>query len=374
MDISSIQAQEIVESMKKITEQDINFVDKKGIVIASTDPNRIGNLHGGAVQVLKTNGNVIVHYDGEYIYSKKGINLPIYYEGEIIGVIGITGKEDEVIKFGEIIKKMTEILVKEAIYIKREEYEKKNIQFFFEELVRNKNNIKENQWLLSRAKLYKVDITIPRRMIICRAHNDNITNREYDNIFNKLSDFFCGSNEQNFVIQNGLNFLIVYDGNLEINKEYIENCILTIREEIKCPLYFGISSVKENISELYIAYQECEKAIRSTLHGGDSKIIFYENLNIELIVNSMSLDEKKYFFNKVFGGIDKSLLDEWENLIVFYIENNGSIKKISEEMFIHKNTLQYRLNKIRDITGYDPRELKDLMVLYMAIIVYQEIG
>lgn len=54
-------------------------------------------------------------------------------------------------------------------------------------------------------------------------------------------------------------------------------------------------------------------------------------------------------------------------MILAYIKNNGSISKTSSDLFIHKNTLQYRLNKVAKMTGYNPRELKSLIVLYLAL-------
>ena len=54
---------------------------------------------------------LIIQSDDEYEGTRKGINLPILLDGEIAGVVGITGERDEVVKYGQIIKKMTEILL-----------------------------------------------------------------------------------------------------------------------------------------------------------------------------------------------------------------------------------------------------------------------
>src|SRR4051812_1646736 len=100
--------------MKKIINQELNFMDTNGLVIASTDPNRINSYHEGAKKVISTKEDLIIEDTGQFKGTKKGINLPIYFENKLIGVIGITGEKDEVVKYGQIIKKMTEILIKEA--------------------------------------------------------------------------------------------------------------------------------------------------------------------------------------------------------------------------------------------------------------------
>ena len=52
-----------------------------------------------------------------------------------------------------------------------------------------------------------------------------------------------------------------------------------------------------------------------------------------------------------------------------FSKNNGSIQKCADELFIHKNTLQYRLNKIRDLTGFSPRNYNDFVVLKIAFLL-----
>lgn len=98
-------AQNIVERMKNIIHQEINFFSIKGVIIASTDPSRIGQTnHEGASTILKTKESVIIEYDNQYIGAKQGINLPVTIQNKIVGVIGITGKKEEVLQYGEIIK------------------------------------------------------------------------------------------------------------------------------------------------------------------------------------------------------------------------------------------------------------------------------
>jgi len=59
-------------------------------------------------------------------------------------------------------------------------------------------------------------------------------------------------------------------------------------------------------------------------------------------------------------------------MLMVFSRNNGSINATSEELFVHKNTLQYRLKKVKEITGYDPRKLRDFTILYLAILLYKQ--
>ena len=114
MNIPTELALKIVKDMKDIINQDLNFINTEGHIIASTDKKRIGQIHEASLKCIATNSDIVINSDTEYEGSKKGINIPVHLNNEIVGVIGITGDRKDVERFGKIIKSMTEILVKEA--------------------------------------------------------------------------------------------------------------------------------------------------------------------------------------------------------------------------------------------------------------------
>ena len=107
-------AQAIVEEVGAIVGQHINMMDPEGYVIASTDPERIGTLHEGARKIIREHLDALYVRDEEAtLTSRPGLNLPVYQAGSIAGVIGITGRYEDVAGYGQIVKKMVEILIRE---------------------------------------------------------------------------------------------------------------------------------------------------------------------------------------------------------------------------------------------------------------------
>jgi carbohydrate diacid regulator len=153
-------AQNIVEEMKIIINQDVNYFNKDAIIIASTDKDRIGNYHGGAKKVLTEKTNLLIRYDDEFEGAKKGINVPIYFMNEVVGVIGITGDKAEVEKYGLIIQRMTEILIKEAYLKEQENIHTESIRKYLEELLFSRKT--DDNDLKIRGDLLGVDTSIPR--------------------------------------------------------------------------------------------------------------------------------------------------------------------------------------------------------------------
>ena len=97
MKISRSTAMRIVTDLSDIVGQQINMMDENGLIIASTDPDRLGMVHGGSLKVLEGKlTSLIIHSDDEYPGSRPGLNLPIEIDGKYIGVIGITGKYEAI--------------------------------------------------------------------------------------------------------------------------------------------------------------------------------------------------------------------------------------------------------------------------------------
>ena len=108
--ISQRVAQQIVESVKDLCNHDINFIDQKGIIFASTNTSRIGDFHEIGSQVLAMGKTIEVEDDNSFIGTNKGVNMPFVYKGEVIAVIGISGKPNEVRRYAYLAQKITSLI------------------------------------------------------------------------------------------------------------------------------------------------------------------------------------------------------------------------------------------------------------------------
>jgi len=104
-------AQNIVDKMMGVVPYNINIMDEKGTIIGSGDRSRIGHLHHGAVAAIKEERLIIIHKSQGG--AKPGVNIPIYFTDNVIGVIGISGRPEEVQAFADIVKVTAQLLVKQ---------------------------------------------------------------------------------------------------------------------------------------------------------------------------------------------------------------------------------------------------------------------
>ena len=173
MKISSTSAQQIVEEIGKLVRQNINLMDETGHIIASNDPGRIGKFHPGAFDVL-TNHLTELYITQEWELSdnrvRQGINLPIEVDGHPEGVIGITGLYEEVIQYGQIVKKMAEILIRERIALDAQRLDQRIRTRFLEEWILG-DGLANLQSLSERGVALGIDIRLSRRCVVVSPQN-----------------------------------------------------------------------------------------------------------------------------------------------------------------------------------------------------------
>ena len=109
-------AQDIVARTMRIIDTNINVMDARGRIIGSGDRERIGELHEGALLVL-SQGRVVDIDDAvaKHLHGvRQGINLPLRLEGEIVGVIGLTGEPESLRKYGELVCMTAEMMLEQS--------------------------------------------------------------------------------------------------------------------------------------------------------------------------------------------------------------------------------------------------------------------
>ena len=358
MRINTELAQKIVESLRDTIEQDINFIDNDGIIIASTDHRRINSLHEGALTCIKEGKTIAINSDNQYTGARKGVNLPVKFQNEIIGVIGISGDLDVVEKYGDIIKKMTEILL-------REEWINENASADIE----NKKLIVES---ILNSNLYRLDFS-PKNLD-SDAKNIAVSIVNYDSLDFSTRKNLIRFTEANFAknklyvtfLQN--RFVIIYlDSDYSKISDHLNLLINLASKSYKVNLNFGVSNTFHNISRSKTFYDQAIRSQKwSEYKGRQSPVVFYKDMELGLLLTSLDDKDLYEYSYKVLKDIDLKELKEYKELFLLYGKYNGSISAIADEMFMHKNTIQYRLNKLESMTGYNPRNYNDYLVLWFA--------
>ena len=362
MKLSINTVKNLIKELSSVIDYNLNIMDENGIIISSTNSERIGQFHEGALLVIKNKlAELQVSYDGEYEGCKEGTNVPLIVDHEIIGVLGITGDVKETAKYTSIIKKTAEILLKDYFNLEQAASWNQARLFFLNSWLNRE--ITERDRIHRKLHQYKCPLSSSWQVIVV----DSLTG--HDAVRKFLNENVRGSHS--VTSWNNTHGIIIgmFDSG-EAAGEYVESIIENHPD--KDSFFFAIGNtvhdemlVPESYDQALAMLQYARKKSKSTMTVY-SGISFYSDNMIDIILNNIPEKSKKEIISDVFSSCKESDIDSMSAFIMEYCSRNGSINKIAESLYMHKNTVQYKINRIYRFTGLDLRITNDMIKLRAA--------
>lgn len=370
MKISVKTANDIVGEISRAVNQPVNLMDDNGIIIASTDPQRIGTEHVGARRIIREKLDCLtIDTDQEYRGSKVGINMPIYFRGEITGVIGISGEWNQVAQYVTLIRKSTELLLMDSYLQQNADvlYARRN-KFLHDLLFEDPERLPVD--FLELGKRLNLDLRSPRRCIcmsfVLGAEMDLQTMQQ---LLDRVERTVSHEGEILYYREPTQISLFL----LQTKEKEIQLFCEKLRQKMFLPtgviLKIGVDDQARIGIPLRICKEKAEKSLRYAMGGSKRNMEFYGDLRSGLVLDEISDSAKREYIQRIFPGMDREEIVEWAEILDVFYRCDGSITKAAEELFMHKNTLQYQLKKLAAQTGCDPRSMANAG-LYQAAILF----
>lgn len=364
-------AQRIVTDLSEIIQENINLMDENSVIIASTDQKRIGTFHAGSREVISKHlKELIITNEGEYSGSLPGLNIPIEVDGTIIGVIGITGQYQEIEKYGKIIKRMTEILVLEDW---RKEQKRLSVSArvrFLNEWVFNENYCTDPVFC-QQARLLGIRTEISRKVVIFSPEEEERPdNAAQQNRTEQIERCLAEEGERStdlLIFSTATKCIcLLPNWSRGQTQRFVEEGRREIEKRCHIRMGVGIDNISSDSEQIFQAYKRAEKALWASLKANCVPIA-YQELTLEILLPELSIGVKREYIEKIFKNCPEQ--EKYIQLLKIYFSCNGSLKQTGERLFLHKNTIQYQLNKLKERTGLDPRKMEDAALLYMAVVL-----
>ena len=344
--------------MRMVLNHKVNFMDMEGLIIASSDKNRINTFHGGAAIVLQRKTSLFIEYDGQYEGARKGINMPIYFDNQVIGVIGVSG-DKEVEKFTEIVKTMTEILVKEAYLNVMSFQNREKHRLIIETLLLDAGNLVEDT-------LFGIDFADEYQVIV---GSPSISDYDLSYLHQLLESVLSTHAKIFFTISHSLIIILAPKMTLNYLLTQIQD---KAKDRYEMSLNFGVGLTSAQRVDIKKSFETAKQALSWAISQKyEQAVIYFEQLDLGMIVANIPDDVKQLFYTNIFRNLQEKDLQQFCEIIRSFTKHNGALGACANELFIHKNTLQYQLNKIKNLTGYDPRNYQDFAVLYLALLLHE---
>ena len=344
--------QGVVHQMKDAVERVIGVVDESGVVVACSELTKIGEVRQGVAE--------------EITYSPKSFIL----NGTTYSPI-TAGSKSEYYVFvdgdDKLAEKISKILVVSFINIKNLYDEKYHKGSFIKNIILD-NILPSDIYVKSKELHFNTEEVRIVFLVKFYSRTDMMPFEMLQNMFpDKSKDYVISVGEQDVVL--------VKDIKPGTERKEIEkmaaNIVTTLNNEYYAKVAIGISTVVDNIKDLARAYKEAQVALDvGKVFETEKNIISYENLGIGRLIYQLPTTMCEMFLQEVFkkGSLD-SLDKETLMTIQCFFENNLNVSETSRKLFVHRNTLVYRLEKIRKLTGLDLREFEHAITFKVALMV-----
>ncbi|MGM9566195.1 PucR family transcriptional regulator [Evtepia sp.] len=352
--MSSRVFQSIVLQMKECTDRVIGVVDDQGTVVSCNQLTWIGEKWEGAASALNVNESAVI------IYGDKTFK-PLSSRGSHFDYAAFVQGSDEQAK---LICSMVTVALNSA----KTYYEEKHDKTAFVKSIISDNILLGDIYV--RAKELHFASEAQRAVFLVRqvgsaeiAAVDVVQNMFSDS----QEDFVISINETDIAV---IKMLSEGGDSKEIYKiaKSIED---NLTQTLKIKVTIGIGTVVGHIRDLARAYKEAGVAIDvGKVFENEKTIINYENLGIGRLIYQLPTVMCGMFLQEVFKKNPIDALDQ-ETLFTInkFFENNLNVSETARKLFVHRNTLVYRLEKIKKLTGLDLREFDDAITFKVALMV-----
>lgn len=364
MKLNQTIAQTIVKRTMKIIDYSVNVMNEQGIIIASGDPSRLNQKHIGAIIALRENRMVEIdekltnQWNNEV---KPGINLPINYLDQLIGVIGISGEPKKVRHYTQLVTMTAELIVEQAAILERQQWHKRYKEEFIAQLLQGHQN---NQFLLQESSFFSFDPNKKRRVVIIKVVDSNLDRLQI--LINKLEQ------EQLDYTVIGLDQVALLQQVSSCHEEYNKILSKLLPDSNKRSLYkIAVGSIVENIEQLSLSYKTAQNVLNYGLKClPKHSFYFFDQHSLPALLFNLSDD---WIIQKITGYIKQIEAKDNKKVLIKtlrqYFLSNCELDRTAQQLSIHPNTLRYRLERIEKITSLKFNKIEDKFSLYLALIL-----
>ncbi len=344
--------QGIIHQMRDAVDRVIGVIDDNGVIIACSELVKIGEMRQGVRDELAYTSDAIT--SGGYTYKPIGTGSKWEY------IVFIEGED----KYAEKIATILAVSLSNIKNLYDEKYDKNS---FIKNIILD-NILPSDIYIKSKELRFNAEESRVVFLIKFHSKSDVLSFDMVQNIFpDKNKDYVIATGEQDIVLVKE-----VKPGTDIKEIEKIAKSIAdTLNSEFYVKVSIGIGTVVDNIKDLARSYKEAQVAFEvGKVFDTEKNIISYENLGIGRLIYQLPTTLCEMFLQEVFknGSLD-SLDRETLMTIQCFFENNLNVSETSRKLFVHRNTLVYRLEKIRKLTGLDLREFDHAITFKVALMV-----
>lgn len=349
--ISSQIIQTSIDELRTITKVDICVYDSSAAVIAATtDMDEISASLINSFAISPADSQVIGPHH----------LLKIFDEGELLYVLVARGTGEDVYMVGKIAV----CQIRNLAIAYKERFDRNN---FFQNLLLDNMLLVD---IYNRAKKLHVDVVVPRAVFLIetKLEKDSIVTELLKGMFSSQSgDYITAVDENNVILIKALDQAATYENLCDV----AHTIVAMTNAEAMLNVRVAFGTVVQELKDVSKSYKEAKLALDvGKIFYAEHNVVAYSALGIGRLIYQLPINLCRIFIEEIFGNNVPSDLDEETlNTINKFFENNLNVSETSRQLFVHRNTLVYRIEKIQKSTGLDLRNFDDALTFKIALMV-----
>ena len=344
--------QRVIHQMKDAVDRVIGVIDENGIIISCSELGQIGEPRQGVRDELNYTTDAVV--SGGYTYRPIGTGIKAEY------IVFVEGED----KMADKISQLISVSLSNIKSLYDEKYDKSS---FIKNIILD-NILPSDIYVKSKELHFNDEV---ERIVFLVKFNGKGELNPFDLVQNMFPD-----KNKDYVISVGEHDIVLVKEvkpNFEVREaeKIAKNISDTLNTEFFAKVSVGIGTAVDSIKDLARSYKEAQVALDvGKVFDTEKNIVSYENLGIGRLIYQLPTTLCEMFLAEVFKkGSLESLDRETLTTIQCFFENNLNVSETSRKLFVHRNTLVYRLEKIRKLTGLDLREFEHAITFKVALMV-----
>lgn len=349
--ISNQILQNTLDGLKNISRSDFCVADTEGKILAFTAQ----NPEISSSDIL---GFAASPADSQVVQGNQFFK--VYDENRLEYVLVVSGGSEDIYMIGQ----MAAFQIQNLLVAYKERFDKDNFI---------KNLLLDNLLLVdiyNRAKKLHIEADVRRVVMILEMpqEKDHSSMESVKSLFGgKSKDFITAVDEKSIIVVKELE-----DGENYPEMDQLAHTILdTLGMGNDGKTHMAYGTIVNELKEVSRSYKEARMALDvGKIFFGDKEVIAYSSLGIGRLIYQLPIPLCKMFIKEIFGGKSPDDFDE-ETLVTIdkFFENSLNVSETSRQLYIHRNTLVYRLDKLQKSTGLDLRVFEDAITFKIALMV-----
>ena len=361
-------AQQIANEITDVIGHNVLITDQSGIVVGSGDESRVGQFHEASVEVVRSRRTIAHSVDDvrDLVGTLPGVTIPLVIDDEVVGTVGLSGSPEEVVQFGLVVRRQTEILMQEAARIGSRVTHERATADLLREICEWHHSGVAKATLVRRGRDLGHDLSVPRRIVLIQRDNAP-TEGDFEPVVHAV-DSVLGSGARPIARLARMVIAIAM-----LDDEVARCCdeLIAATDARGVGVRVAVGSVGAGISELNLSARDAFDALKLGPIVNPGKAIHHvDEVRLQQALSVVPIDSRTRLVRGVLAPL---LVDrEWSALrstLIAWGDCAFNMTRAADRLHVHRNTLIYRLNKITRILGRKLDEPGLAAALYVTCVI-----